>query len=179
MPSFLAERPTWLVATCSFLLGACATVATQSAASSDADESEISTHTNTSPASESGPTQRSATVIALDDAVLQIAPSGKARVQHLARGDKAYLGRLEMEAGAAVPEHRDATEEYIHVLEGTGTLMIDDQSYELRPGSTVYMPANAKVSYQNGDAKMVGLQVFAGPEPAAKYEAWQAPEAQG
>ena len=101
-----------------------------------------------------------------------MAPNGRARVTILARGLEAFVGRLEMDAGAAVPEHRDATEEYIHVLEGSGTITIDDVEHPLAAGDTVYMPANAKVSFQNGDAPLVGLQVFAGPEPAAKYEAW-------
>jgi quercetin dioxygenase-like cupin family protein len=158
-----------LVAVTSFALGACATVATQSVAAPATPEARNVTQAVSSPADGSS---RSATVVALSDAESQVAPSGKARVQHLARGDNAYVGRLEMKAGAAVPEHRDATEEYIHVLEGSGTLRIEDRSYELSPGTTVFMPANAKVSYQNADADMVALQIFAGPGPSAKYQGW-------
>ena len=102
----------------------------------------------------------------------RVAPNGTARVTILARGLEAFVARLEMDPGAAVPEHRDATEEYIHVLEGSGTITIDGREYPLAPGDTVYMPADATVSFQNGDAPLVGLQVFAGPEPAAKYDAW-------
>lgn len=112
------------------------------------------------------------TVIPLEQAPRAQAPSGKAEVAHLARGDNAYVGRLEMAAGAAVPEHRDATEEYIHVLEGAGTMHIDGQRYEIAAGTTVFMPANALVRFQNGAAKMVALQVFAGPAPASKYARW-------
>ncbi|MEX1361869.1 MAG: cupin domain-containing protein, partial [Nannocystaceae bacterium] len=100
------------------------------------------------------------------------APNGTARVTILARGVNAFIARLQMDPGATVPEHRDATEEYIHVLEGSGTIVIDEHEYALAPGSTVYMPADAKVSFRNGDEPLVGLQVFAGPEPAAKYDAW-------
>ena len=164
MPSPLTQRSQLLVATLSFLAGACATVATQSAASTSPAAAETSTP---EPATVEG-----ATVIAIDAAPMQVAPSGKARIWHLARGQNAYLGKLEMDANGTVPEHRDTTEEFIHVLEGSGTLTIEGQEYALEPGSTVYMPANARVSFQNGDAKMVALQVFAGPEPAAKYEAW-------
>jgi quercetin dioxygenase-like cupin family protein len=102
----------------------------------------------------------------------RVAPSGQARVTILAHGREAFVARLELDPGAAVPEHRDATEEYIHVLEGSGTITIDDVTYPLAVGDTVYMPADAKVSFQNGNAPLVGLQVFAGPEPAAKYDAW-------
>ena len=145
-----------------FLLGACSSVALQSAAS-------------TEPAAErepSGPVVLQPTVVPLADAPRQLAPNGKGSIQHLARGHNAYVGRLRMDAGGAVPVHRDPTEEYIHVLEGSGTMMIDGQSYAVTPGTTIFMPANAEVSYQNGDAEMVAIQVFAGPEPAAKYDAW-------
>lgn len=98
---------------------------------------------------------------------------GAGEIYLLARGEQAFLGKLEMAPGGEVPEHRDATEEYIHILEGGGTFTIDDKSYAVGPGTTIYMPADAKVSFKNGDAKLVAIQVFAGPQPAAKYDAWQ------
>lgn len=137
-----------------FILGACATTAVRRASI---------------PAAHAGPM---ATVVGLDAAPSARAPTGKAQVWHLARGDNAYLGRLEMAPGAAVPEHQDETEEYIHILEGTGTMMVDGQRHEVGPGTTIYMPAHAKVSFENGDARLVGLQVFAGPAPAKKYDKW-------
>ena len=136
-----------------FALGACTTAAVQHAV----------------PRAEAA---RAPTVLALADAPAADNPPRTARVHHLARGDNAYLGRLEMAAGAAVPTHRDATEEYIYVLEGGGTMVIDGQTYAVSAGTTVFMPAHAEVSFQNGDAPLVGLQVFAGPAPAAKYDAW-------
>ncbi|MCA9689630.1 MAG: cupin domain-containing protein [Nannocystaceae bacterium] len=112
------------------------------------------------------------TVRTLAESEHRVAPGGKADIWLLARGQNAFVGKLVMPAGGKVPEHRDATEEYIHVLEGGGVMMIDDTRYELGPGATVFMPKNAKVSFENGDAQLVALQVFAGPEPAAKYDAW-------
>lgn len=149
-----------------FVLGACASVAVQTAA---APEPEPSPTPTTTAASASG---SAATVVALAAAARATAPSGKATITHLARGSNAYLGLLRMDAGAAVPAHRDPTEEYIHVLEGSGTMTIDGERYEVDAGTTVYMPADAEVSFQNGGAPMVAIQVFAGPEPAAKYDAW-------
>lgn len=98
---------------------------------------------------------------------------GAGEIYLLARGEQAFLGKLEMAPGGEVPEHRDATEEYIHILEGGGTFTIDDKSYAVGPGTTIYMPADAKVSFKNGDAKLVAIQVFADPQPADKYDAWQ------
>jgi len=153
----------WLAA---FVLGACAATAVQSSASPP-KAAPTETATAAAPTPSVWPPITSAA-----KAERRVAPNGKARVTILARGLEAFVARLEMDAGAAVPEHRDATEEYIHVLEGSGTITIDDVTYPLAVGDTVYMPADAKVSFQNGNAPLVGLQVFAGPEPAAKYDAW-------
>lgn len=114
------------------------------------------------------------TIVALADAETRVAPPGTASVRFLAQGHHAFVARLEMDAGAAVPEHRDADEEYIVVLEGGGTITIDGVATEIGPGTTVFMPAGATVSYRNGPERMVALQVFAGPGSAAKYDRWAA-----
>lgn len=148
-----------------FVAGACSTAAVQSAASAPEEAAPA--------ASAAEPGEATAGMVtALADAEVRTAPSGKARVTLLARGDNAFLGKLEMDGGGGVPEHQDATEEYIHVLEGGGTITIDGQKHELTAGSTVYMPANARVSFENGPEPMIAIQVFAGPEPAAKYDSW-------
>ena len=116
-----------------------------------------------------------AAVVALDAAPQRIAPNGKARLRILAEGELAFVGHLSMDAGARVPEHADASEEYIHVLEGSGTVTIDGVEHAVGPGSTIYMPAGARVSFANGDAPLAGLQVFAGPGSATKYLGWTSP----
>ncbi len=113
-----------------------------------------------------------AEVRALDDAPRRMSPPGTAIVALLARGRNAFVARLEMEPGAAVPEHQDADEEYIHVLEGHGTIWIDGVEHAVAAGATIFMPAGATVRFLNGDARMVALQVFAGPDSAAKYDLW-------
>jgi quercetin dioxygenase-like cupin family protein len=153
-----------------FALGACATAAVESVAAPP----EPAPTPAPAAAAPSGPP---ASVVKLDDAPVRRSPSGSATVAHLARGENAYLGRLELAAGAAVPEHQDATEEYIHVLTGRGTMVIDGTTHEIEAGTTVFMPANATVSFQNSDEPMTALQVFAGPQPASKYDAWQDPDA--
>jgi quercetin dioxygenase-like cupin family protein len=118
------------------------------------------------------PATSTAGVLHGDAAERRTSPNGTGTITMLARGSNAFLGKLEMAPGAAVPEHRDATEEYIVVLQGGGTITIDSKAQAVASGDTIYMPANALVSYQNGDTALVALQVFAGPEPARKYEAW-------
>jgi len=102
-----------------------------------------------------------------------VAGSGKAWITRLAQGENAFVGMLELAPGAAVPEHQDATEEYIYFLSGSGTLTMAGTAYPVEAGSFIYMPAGITVSYQNGDTPLVALQVFAGPEPAKKYDGWQ------
>lgn len=112
-------------------------------------------------------------VVKAGAAPVRVAPNDKARVHLLARGDNAFVGRLEMAPGASVPEHCDPTEEYIYVLEGEGVITIDGQKHPVAPGTMIYMPAGALVTFQNGDQPFVALQVFAGPTPADKYDRWK------
>jgi quercetin dioxygenase-like cupin family protein len=114
-----------------------------------------------------------ATVQSFEKAEHRIAPSNKADIRVLAHGTKAFVGHLRMDPGAAVPEHRDASEEYIYVLRGSGRITIDGHDHPVGPGTGIFMPANAKVSFQNGDQEMVAIQVFAGPESAKKYTKWK------
>jgi quercetin dioxygenase-like cupin family protein len=139
-----------------FLLGACAGSAVTAVSDSP--------HAATNPGE--------AAVVPLDQAEVRTSPTKQARVTILARGHNAFVAKLEMDPSAKIPLHRDSTEEYVHVLEGSGKMTIDGKPYDITPGSTIYMPANVEVSFENSDAKLVGIQVFAGPEPAKKYEAW-------
>lgn len=113
-----------------------------------------------------------AEVRALASAERRASPPGTATVAFLARGRNAFLARLEMEPGGEVPEHQDADEEYVHVLEGHGTMWIDGVEHAVTPGATIFMPAGATVRYVNGEQRMIALQVFAGPGSAAKYDRW-------
>ncbi|MEM6995930.1 MAG: cupin domain-containing protein [Myxococcota bacterium] len=151
-----------------FCTGACASAAVQSAAVSPPVEAQPPA------AFDAWMPPLSPVVVKGDIAELRTSPKGGATVTILARGHNAFLARLQMPAAGAVPQHRDTTEEYIHVVSGGGTITIDGTDHTLVPGDTVYMPANAEVSYQNGDEPLVAIQVFAGPEPAAKYGAWTA-----
>ena len=113
-----------------------------------------------------------ATVQDIESVEVRHAASGKASIRILGEGKNAFLGLLRMQGGAKVPEHQDQDEEYIHILQGTGTMFIDDKPYKVKPGTSVFMPKNARVRFQNGPDELMALQVFAGPGSAAKYDAW-------
>ena len=118
------------------------------------------------------PAKSQATVVTLDAAPTRAVPSGKASIKTLALGKNAFIGQLWLAPGGKVPLHRDATEEYIYIVSGQGQITIDGTTSKVGPGTTVYMPANAEVTFQNGDQPLVAIQVFAGPASAKKYEKW-------
>ena len=68
----------------------------------------------------------------------RIAPSGKATIYRVAgqqNGAKnAFFGVLEIQPGARVPVHRDATEEYLYIVQGGGKITIDGNTSEIKAG---------------------------------------------
>lgn len=111
------------------------------------------------------------TVAHVDDLPVRVAPNG-GQMTELLRGDNAFVAELILPPGGAVPTHRDPTEEYLIVQQGSGTLTLDGVVHEVRPGTVIYMPAGAEVSYTNGPEALIAVQVFAGPGPAEKYASW-------
>ena len=118
---------------------------------------------------ESSPVRRPGTV------PVKQAPPGTARVHLLAAdAQSAFVGLLEIDAGAQVPEHQDESEEFVYVLNGGGEITVDGQTHSVQSGDLVYMPANATVSFvASEDGPTQVLQIFAPATSAAKYNAWQ------
>jgi len=105
-------------------------------------------------------------------------PSGKAKAIPLIHKEigaqAAYMGLLEIEPGAGVPVHRDASEEYIYFLAGGGEITINGKKHPVKKGDAVFMPANAEVSFSaNKKEKTKVLQVFAPQGPEVKYNSWK------
>ena len=117
--------------------------------------------------------EMNATVIASGQYQTRQVGGGKAKVEVLAEGKNAFLGRLTLAGGVGVPEHRDPTEEYLYILKGEGQVTIEDKKYQVKAGSTIYMPANAKVSFKNSKMSLEAIQVFTGPQSAKKYLKWE------
>jgi quercetin dioxygenase-like cupin family protein len=114
-------------------------------------------------------------VISQKDAPKRWTPDGRAHATLLTKGQNAYVGLLEMDGGVSVPEHRDPTEEFIFVIEGSGTMHIDDRAYDVQAGDAIYMPADAKVRFRSDEGYTTKVvQVFAGPGPSKKYDNWKA-----
>jgi quercetin dioxygenase-like cupin family protein len=119
-------------------------------------------------------TVRKGGVVSVDAAPVRVVPSGKAKVRMMSMpGARAFVGILEMEAGAKVPVHRDADDEFVYVLEGGGALFLDGDRHDIKAGDLVTMPANAEVHFEastEGPTRV--LQVFAPADSAKKYEKW-------
>lgn len=118
-------------------------------------------------------------VVSQKSAPTRLHPKGVAAVRFLAtpqhQGTKSvFVSHLSMKPGVKIPEHRDATEEVIYILKGTGSITIDGKSHRVGPGDCVYMPANALVTFQADKHNPVEvIQVFAPPGPESKYNNWK------
>jgi quercetin dioxygenase-like cupin family protein len=78
------------------------------------------------------------------------APEGTARRWKIlfsaARGPTEALsfGLAEFQPGAVLPLHHHAPAEIYHVLDGEGRTEIEGVAHELRPGVSLFIPANAR-----------------------------------
>ena len=58
-------------------------------------------------------------------------------------GDRMIIGLMRMPAGTGAEAHSHPNEQWIYILEGTFKGEIEGKPFEARPGSVVYIPANA------------------------------------
>lgn len=112
-------------------------------------------------------------VVHTNRAPQKVGEDGQLRAIMLTQGQNAYMGKLVIEPNAQVPERRHGAEEYLYVIEGSSVISINGQSYILGPRMAVYIPADASVSYVNGNERFLAVQVYAGPGPAEAYNTWQ------
>lgn len=59
-------------------------------------------------------------------------------------GDRMIVALMRMEAGTGAVAHSHPNEQWIYVLEGTFEAVIEGASHIVKPGSAVYIPANAE-----------------------------------
>jgi len=57
--------------------------------------------------------------------------------------DRMIVGLMRMPAGTGAEPHSHPNEQWIYILEGTFRAKIGDKEVEARPGSVIYIPANA------------------------------------
>jgi quercetin dioxygenase-like cupin family protein len=59
-------------------------------------------------------------------------------------GDRIIVALMRMKAGTGAVAHSHPNEQWIYVLEGTFEAMIEGTRHTVKPGSAVYIPANAE-----------------------------------
>jgi mannose-6-phosphate isomerase-like protein (cupin superfamily) len=70
-------------------------------------------------------------------------PCGESR-RIITRADAAALGLHVTDLGGARKHYHRVTTEVYHILEGKGQIELDGTVYEVRPGTTIYIPAGVK-----------------------------------
>jgi quercetin dioxygenase-like cupin family protein len=85
-----------------------------------------------------------------------------------------YMGRVEFQPGAAVAEHVHPLElEAVYVLSGTGRMTIREQSFDIKPGSAVYVPPNTPHSFTNTGKEVVEvIHTYAPGGPEERFKSW-------
>ncbi|MBX6425381.1 MAG: cupin domain-containing protein [Variibacter sp.] len=58
-------------------------------------------------------------------------------------GDRIIVALMRMPAGTRAELHSHPNEQWIYILEGTFKAQVDGKEIEARPGSVIYVPANA------------------------------------
>lgn len=95
------------------------------------------------------------------------AAEGPLRWKILISGERGPSSRLttgiaEMLPGALLSLHHHEPEETYYVISGSGYVTVDDREASLSPGSSVFIPSNAKHSLRcTGTEKLVFLFTFA------------------
>jgi quercetin dioxygenase-like cupin family protein len=72
-------------------------------------------------------------------------------------GDRMIVGLMRMKAGTGAEPHSHPNEQWIYVMEGTFRATIEGRPVEAKPGSVIYIPANA---VHDGKATPDGDVVF-------------------
>ena len=101
---------------------------------------------------------------------LELFPGSRARSIH---GEHLTLAVVEIDAGAPLPEHRHANEQFGLVLSGSVRFRVGDEEREVGPGATWRSPSNVPHAATGGEHGAVVLDVFSPPRAD-----WQTLEAQ-
>ncbi len=70
-----------------------------------------------------------------------------------------------------IPTHKHTSDEYLYFINGAGAVSIDGKLYQVKNGTTVFIPRGVEHSYINNSrktAKTVQVYTPAGPEQRFK-----------
>ncbi len=95
-------------------------------------------------------------------------PVGEAEL--VSRSERAYAGRLTLNAGAEVKPHQhDASVEIVVMQSGRGTFTLDGVVREVGPGETVVVPRGATHGFIAGKEPVKVVQFYVPPGPEERF----------
>jgi quercetin dioxygenase-like cupin family protein len=72
--------------------------------------------------------------------------------------DNLSLGTQQVPPGAGIPRHRHAyMDEFIYVLEGSGTVTLNDERLPIEKGGTIFIPKGSWHAFENPDSELLLL----------------------
>jgi len=83
-----------------------------------------------------------------------ISPDKKTEVKILienmgALSPQSYIGHLKIKPGVNIPTHTHTSDEYLYFIRGAGAVSIDGKLYQVKNGTTVFIPKGVEHSYIN------------------------------
>ena len=81
------------------------------------------------------------------------------------RGSKGFaMGTQQIPVGTGIPTHRHfEMNEAFYVIEGRGTVILNDVRHPIEKGSTIFIPKNTWHGFENADYELVLLWVVEPP----------------
>ena len=81
------------------------------------------------------------------------------------------LGDLVFEPGAVVPRHHHDEQEAFYVFEGSGTVWLGDEAFELAAGDAMLVPAGVSHKFHNDSGRPWRMAwVYAGLDEVTHFE---------
>ena len=98
-----------------------------------------------------------AAVLGADDGEHLLNASGEVVIKIDLRRGSAYLslGTQHVPSGAGIPHHRHAYwDEFIYVLDGSGTVILNDERVPIQKGATIFIPTGAWHGFENPGSEL-------------------------
>lgn len=74
------------------------------------------------------------------------------------------LGTQQVKAGSGIPVHRHLQmDEAFYILEGEGSILLDDVRHSFQKGATIFIPANHWHGFENPEKELLLLWLMAPP----------------
>ncbi len=96
-------------------------------------------------------------ILSADDGERLTNPSGEViyKVDPSRGSDNVTLGTQRVPSGAGNPRHRHAyMDEFFYVLEGSGTVLLNDERLPIHRGDTIFIPKGSWHTFENPDAEL-------------------------